>query len=96
MIETNQFDKEAMASLQKSINDSMIWGDLLPDNRTDFKKFEDKCKMGMVKIDGKQEMLNIDPETMKAYKTGSWYSLVDPIEEVKYDSFDRWCRGMDF
>lgn len=94
-MEPNQFDKEAIIAWQKRNNDIMIWGGLM-DNRTDYEKWKDDLRMGMVKIDGDQHMLKMDQKTMKAYKTGDWYSLVEPVEEIKYDSFDRWCRGMDF
>lgn len=94
-MEINQFDKEAIISLQNNMANSLIWG-AAADKRTEEQKFEDELKMGMVQINGKQEMVNIHPKTMKAYKTGSWYSLVKPIEEIQYEKFDRWCRGMDF
>lgn len=92
----NQFDNEALALMHKQNNDLLLWGPL-PDTRTEQEKFEDELKYGIIEIDGKQDMVFMNEETMKAYRTdGPYHSLSKPLEELENFNFIRWARPMDF
>lgn len=58
---------------------------------------EDKdVKYAWVIIDGKKEMIGVNNKTMKGYsmeeKIPTWKL---PLEEIEYDTFERWCTSMD-
>jgi hypothetical protein len=59
-------------------------------------KEDDNVKLAWVLINGKRTMLGVDNKTLLGYKlkeTCPAWKL--PLEEVKYDSFDRWCTSFD-
>ena len=82
----------------------LMWGKLSPYWKEPLPhKYEDDCFMAYVFINGKQESLRVNKLDMKGYKIYSleespneWYKIKIPLEEVKYDKFERWYRSMDF
>lgn len=97
---TTQEELEANNKLfdewKKDYENYLIWGILPEDKRTDEEKYIDDLKLAYVTIDGKNKMLNVHNENMKAYRSDeNYYELSLPLEEIKYESFVRWARPMD-
>jgi len=57
---------------------------------------DENVKLAWVIIDGKRTMVGLDRITKKAYKmrddVPTW---IRPLQEISYDSFERWCTTFD-
>jgi hypothetical protein len=59
-------------------------------------KEDDNVKLAYVIINGKREMIGVDNKTLKGYKLNDEYPTWKlPLEEISYDSFERWCTTFD-
>lgn len=86
---------EAVQEMYKEFETGMMWG-FPPDTRSDEQKYEDDIKIAYIFKDGERITLGVNNKDMKGYALGDWYSLKKPLEQVEYQSFERWYRGMDF
>ncbi len=83
--------KDACQEIHDKFWAGMLWG--CPKREP---KEDDNVKYAYVIIKGKRVMAGVDNVTMKGYELRedmpTWKLPLVPLE---YDSFDRWCRGMD-
>jgi hypothetical protein len=57
---------------------------------------DENVKLAWVVIDGKRTMVGLDRETKKAYKMrDDMPTWIRPLQEISYDSFERWCTTFD-
>jgi len=59
-------------------------------------KEDDNVKLAWVIINKERKMVGLDTVTRKAYKLRddrpTW---IRPLQEIEYDSFERWCTSFD-
>jgi hypothetical protein len=74
--------------------ETIVFG--IPYYKEEHQKEDDNVKLAYVIINGKRQMIGVDNKTMKAYKLRDdipHWKL--PLEEIKYDCFERWCTTFD-
>lgn len=82
---------DARRELNKKFAQGMMWG--FPKRES---KEDDNVKLAHVTIGGKRHMIGVDNKTMVGYAIRddipTWKL---PLEELKYDTFERWCTSFD-
>ncbi len=69
-----------------------LWGPLHP--RKDV--YKDDIKLAWVFIDKNRTMIGVNNKDLKGFKLDARYPIVAlPLEEITYDSFERWCTSFD-
>lgn len=95
----SQKEYDLWKELAKKVNERtmncILWGKCPEDNRTEAEKYKDHLKWAWVVIDGQRKMLWVNNENNKAYQEDGHYGVVEPLQEVKYDKFERWCTTFD-
>jgi hypothetical protein len=57
---------------------------------------DENVKLAWVVIDGQRTMVGLDRVTKKAYKLrDDMPTWIRPLQEISYDSFERWCTTFD-
>jgi len=71
---------------------NMVFGRIQPREP----KEDDNVKLAWVIINKERRMVGLDTVTRKAYKLRddrpTW---IRPLQEIEYDSFERWCTTFD-
>jgi hypothetical protein len=87
--------KELAAKRSRDFERHVLWGEPIPE-RTPEQQLRDRLKYAYVFIGDKRTMLMVDNEKMTGYKLNDTNpGLYEPLTEVVYDRFERWCRMMD-
>jgi hypothetical protein len=82
-------DEKEYKDYIKNLEVNLLYG------KTIVLEYKDYLKLAWVIINNEKEMIYVHNQDLKGYKFQGYYELIQPLEEVKYDSFDRWCTGFD-
>lgn len=81
---------EAYRALREA---AYLWPYRLARKETPYRNF---LKLAWVDIKGEKKMIFVHNANLKGYKMNeATPSLLEPIEEIEYDYFERWCTSFD-
>ena len=89
---TSEKESKAWKQWHHDMWNSIVFGTIKPREPQE----DDNVKLAWVIIDGKRTMVGLDRITKKAYQlrndVPTW---IRPLQEISYDSFERWCTTFD-